>query len=384
MPFSHRIQAVEGSKSVGLASLVGKLKSEGHDIIGLHVGEPDFPPPQEVIEATQKALSDLQVRYSLVPGIPELREAIADRFSSRSGKKVNLENILVSNGSKQILYNIFQCFIHEGDEVIIPAPYWVTFPESIKLAGGTPVIVKSRDDLGLDLEAIEEAITPKTKMILFNTPNNPSSAVYAKEDLLKVGELAKKHDLLVVSDEAYESLVFEPNVHTSIASLSDDLFQRTITVQTLSKSHCLTGYRVGYMIAPTKFIEPVNKLQSHLNGNVCTFAQYGALKALTMDQTYFEDMVATMVKRKDLAYGLTKEIFKCHEPQGAFYLFPSLDGYEDRFKTCNEAAEFILKEAKVALLPGSAFGIDGYLRISFASHEDVLTEALGRIKEALK
>jgi len=384
MPFSHRIQAVEGSKSVGLASLVGKLKSEGHDIIGLHVGEPDFPPPQEVIEATQKALSDLQVRYSLVPGIPELREAIADRFSNRSGKKVDFENILVSNGSKQILYNIFQCFIHEGDEVIIPAPYWVTFPESIKLAGGTPVIVKSREDLGLDLEAIEEAITPKTKMILFNTPNNPSSAVYAKEDLLKVGELAKKHDLLVVSDEAYESLVFEPNVHTSIASLSDDLFQRTITVQTLSKSHCLTGYRVGYMIAPTKFIEPVNKLQSHLNGNVCTFAQYGALKALTMDQTYFEDMVATMVKRKDLAYGLTKEIFKCHEPQGAFYLFPSLDGYEDRFKTCNEAAEFILKEAKVALLPGSAFGIDGYLRISFASHEDVLTEALGRIKEALK
>ncbi len=384
MPFSHRIQAVEGSKSVGLASLVGKLKSEGHDIIGLHVGEPDFPPPPEVIEATQKALTDLKVRYSLVPGIPELREAIADRFSKRSGKKVNLENILVSNGSKQILYNLFQCFIHEGDEVIIPAPYWVTFPESIKLAGGSPVIVKSRDDLGLDLEAIEAAITPKTKMILFNTPNNPSSAVYAKEDLLKVGELAKKHDLLVVSDEAYESLVFAPNVHTSIASLSEDLFERTITVQTLSKSHCLTGYRVGYMIAPKKFIEPVNKLQSHLNGNVCTFAQYGALEALTMDQTYFEDMVKTMVKRKDLAYGLTKEIFKCHEPQGAFYLFPSLDGYENRFKTCSEAAEFILREAKVAILPGSAFGIDGYLRISFASHEDLIKEALKRIKEALK
>lgn len=384
MPFSHRIKSVEGSKSVGLASLVGKLKSEGHDIIGLHVGEPDFPPPPEVIEATQKALTDLQVRYSLVPGIPELRDAIAQRFSERSGRKVQRENILVSNGSKQILYNLFQCLIHNEDEVIIPAPYWVTFPESIKLAGGVPVIVKSRDDLGLDLEAIEAAITPKTKMILFNTPNNPSSAVYGKEDLIKLGKLATKHNLIIIADEAYESLVFEPNVHTSIATLSDDLFNRTITVQTLSKSHCLTGFRIGYMIAAPNFVEQVDKLQSHLNGNVCTFAQFGALKALTMDQTYYEDMIKVMKKRKDIAYNLTKEIFKCHEPQGAFYLFPSLDGYEDRFKTCSEAAEFILREAKVALLPGSAFGIEGYLRISFASHEDKIIEALRRIKEVMK
>ena len=369
---------------MGLASLVGKLKAEGHDIIGLHVGEPDFPPPPEVIEATQKALTDLKVRYSLVPGIPELRDAIADRFSKRSGRKVEQENVLVSNGSKQILYNLFQCFVHEGDEVIIPAPYWVTFPESVKLAGGKPVIVKCREDLGLDLGAIEAAITPKTKMLLFNTPNNPSSAVYAKEDLIKLGELAEKHNLLIVADEAYESLVFAPNEHTSIAALSDELFNRTITVQTLSKSHCLTGFRVGYMIAPTKYIEPVNKLQSHLNGNVCTFAQYGALEALTMDQSYFENMISTMERRKNLAYCLTNEIFKCHEPQGAFYLFPSLDGFEDRFKTCNEAAEFILKEAKVAILPGSAFGVEGYLRISFASHEDTITEALRRIKEVLK
>lgn len=384
MPFSHRIKSVEGSKSVGLASIVAKLISEGHDIIGLNVGEPDFPPPPEVIEATQKALSDLQVRYSLVPGIPELRDAIADRFSNRSGKKVTQENILVSNGSKQILYNLFQCLIHDGDEVIIPAPYWVTFPESVKLAGGRPVIVKCREDLGLDLQAIENAITPKTKILLFNTPNNPSSAVYGKSDLIKLGELAQKHNLIIIADEAYESLVFEPNTHTSIAALSDDLFNRTITVQTLSKSHCLTGFRIGYMIAAPRFVEQVNKLQSHLNGNVCTFAQYGALKALTMDQKYFEDMIQVMKQRKELAYNLTKEIFKCHEPQGAFYLFPSLDGYEDRFKTSNEAAEFILKQAKVALLPGSAFGVEGYLRLSFASHEDKLKEALSRIKEALK
>ncbi len=384
MPFSHRIKSVEGSKSVGLASLVAKLKNEGHDIIGLHVGEPDFPPPNEVIEATQKALTDLQVRYSLVPGIPELREAIAHRFSSRSNRVVSLENILISNGSKQILYNLFQCLINDGDEVIIPAPYWVTFPESVKLAGGNPVIVKSRTDLGLDLDAIEAAITPKTKIILFNTPNNPTSAVYGKEDLIKLGALASKHDLIIIADEAYESLVFEPNIHTSIAALSDDLFERTITVQTLSKSHCLTGFRIGYMIAPKKYVEEVSKLQSHLNGNVCTFAQYGALKALTMDQSYFEEMIKTMVKRKDLAFKLTKEIFSCHEPQGAFYVFPSLDGYEERFKSSNEAAEFILREAKVALLPGSAFGLEGYLRLSFASHEDKITEAFRRIKEALK
>ncbi|MFT6069870.1 MAG: aspartate aminotransferase [Bacteriovoracaceae bacterium] len=384
MPFSHRIKSVEGSKSVGLASLVAKLKNEGHDIIGLHVGEPDFPPPNEVIEATQKALTDLQVRYSLVPGIPELREAIAHRFSSRSKRVVSLDNILISNGSKQILYNLFQCLINDGDEVIIPAPYWVTFPESVKLAGGNPIIVNSRDDLGLDLEAIEKAITPKTKMILFNTPNNPTSAVYGKEDLIKLGALATKHDLIIIADEAYESLVFEPNTHTSIAALSDDLFERTITVQTLSKSHCLTGFRIGYMIAPTKYVEEVSKLQSHLNGNVCTFAQHGALKALTMDQTYFEEMIKTMSKRKDLAFKLTKEIFSCHEPQGAFYVFPSLDGYEGRFKSSAEAAEFILREAKVAVLPGSAFGLEGYLRLSFASHEDKIIEAFKRIKEALK
>lgn len=369
---------------MGLASLVGKLKAEGHDIIGLHVGEPDFPPPPEVLEATKKALDDLHVRYSLVPGIPQLRDAIAERFSNRSGRKVERENVLISNGSKQILYNLFQTLIHDGDEVIIPAPYWVTFPESIKLAHGVPVIVGCKEDLSLDLDAIEAAITPKTKMLLFNTPNNPTSAVYSKESLLKLGELAEKHDLLIIADEAYESLVYSPFKHTSIASLSDELFNRTITVQTLSKSHCLTGYRVGYMIAAPKFVDEVNKLQSHLNGNVCTFAQHGALEALTMDQTYFEDMVATMEKRRDLAFKLTSEIFKCTEPQGAFYCFPSLDGFEDRFKTCEDAAKYILQEAKVALLPGGAFGVEGYLRLSFASHEDKIKEALGRIKEVLK
>lgn len=384
MPFSHRIKSIEGSKSVGLASVVKGLVDQGHDIIGLNVGEPDFPPPPEVIEATQKALTDLHVRYSLVPGITELRDAIAQRFSYKSGRAVNRENILVSNGSKQILYNLFQCLIAEGDEVIIPAPYWVTFPESVKLAGGTPVIVNCREDLGLDTEAIEEAITTKTKIILFNTPNNPTSTVYSKKDLIKLGELAQKHDIIIIADEAYESLVFAPNEHISIAALSDELFNRTITVQTLSKSHCLTGFRVGYMIAPVKFVNEVSKLQSHLNGNVCTFAQYGALKALTMDQTYFEDMLKTMLKRRDLSYKLTKEIFKCREPQGAFYLFPSLAGYEDRFIDSNAAAEFILKEAKVALLPGSAFGVEGYLRISFASHEDKIIEAFKRIKEVLK
>ncbi|MBT5093935.1 MAG: pyridoxal phosphate-dependent aminotransferase [Halobacteriovoraceae bacterium] len=383
MPFSDRIKEVEESKSVRMAGLVAHLRSEGKQIIGLNVGEPDFPTPGPIIEATQKALAENKTRYHLVPGLVELREAICKKLSKENQIQAKKENILISNGSKQIIYSLFQVLLNQDDEVLIPVPYWVTFPEAVKLAGGVPVFVDCKN-LQLDLEKIEAAITPKTKAIIFNTPNNPSGAVYPKEDLLKLAQLALKNDIVLISDEAYEGLVYDGVEHFSVASHSKEIFENTITVQTFSKSYCMTGFRIGYMVAPAKFTAAVAKLQSHVHGNNCTFAQYGALAALEMDQKVFKEMAISFERRRDLCHKLFSQLFACDKPQGAFYLFPNIeDRLGDKFKSCEDFAEFILEKAHVAILPGTFFGHPGHLRISYAYSDEEIIEAHRRIAEIL-
>jgi len=384
MKLADRIHEIEESKSVGLAAIVASLRAEGREIISLNVGEPDFPTPDSIINATKKALDENKTRYSLVQGIKELRQGIAEKVTRDNNYKVTYENIILGNGSKHILYNIFQTIINPGEEVIIPAPYWVTFPESVKLASGNPVFVPTKD-LQLDLEAIENAITDKTKAIIINTPNNPTGAVYPKEDLLKVVELAEKHDFYIIADEAYEMLTFDDVPHVAMASLGEKAFNRTLTVQSFSKSYCMTGFRVGYLVGPADIVEGMNKLQSHLSGNNCTFAQYGALEALKMDQKDLQAMIDDLKKRRDLAYELCKEIFpNTIKPDGAFYLYPSVNEFlGDKFKTDEDLAKHILMEAGVAILPGSFFGTDGYLRFSFAGSEDNIRRAFANIKAVL-
>lgn len=384
MKIAERINNIEESKSVGLASVVAKLRAEGREIISLNVGEPDFATPKTIIESTQKALSENKTRYSLVEGIKELRISIANKVKKDNAIDIDFENVILGNGSKHILYNIFQTIIDPGDEVIIPSPYWVTFPESVKLASGVPVMVPTKE-LQLDLEAIEKAITGKTKAIIINTPNNPSGAVYPKEDLEAVVALAKKHDFYIISDEAYEMLTFGGVPHVSIASLSNEAFERTLTVHSFSKSYCMTGFRIGYLVAPKEIIAGMNKLQSHLSGNNCTFAQYGALAALEIPEQEIRDMIVDLESRRDLAFKLCKELFpKTIKPEGAFYLYPEVsDLYDNRFKNDEELARFILMEANVAILPGSFFGTPDYLRFSFAASEENITKAFAQIKEVL-
>jgi aspartate aminotransferase len=384
MKLADRIKNIEESKSVGLASIVAQLRSEGRQIISLNVGEPDFPTPKSIIRATQKALDENETRYSLVEGIKNLRIKIAEKVKRDNQINASFENVIIANGSKHILYNIFQTIINPGDEVIIPTPYWVTFPESVKLASGVPIIVPSKN-LQLDLEAIEKAITPKTRAIIINTPNNPSGEVFPKEDLEKIIDLAEKHDFYIISDEAYELLTFGGVPHISLASLSEKAFNRTLTVQSFSKSYCMTGFRIGYLVAPSQIVSGMNKLQSHLSGNNCTFAQYGALAALEISQEDLTEMIQDLEVRRDLAYRLCKDIFpKTNKPDGAFYLYPNIeDLLGDRFKTDVDLAKHILMEANVAILPGSFFGTPGYLRFSFAASAENIKAAFKQIKESL-
>lgn len=382
MHLSDRIKAIEASKSIQLAATVNELRKEGKKIISMNVGEPDFPTPLPIIDATKLALDKNETRYSLVPGIEKLRTEIAKKLAKENNIYISEDEIIVSNGSKQILYNIFQTIINPGDEVIIPIPYWVSFPESVKLAGGQPIFVETKNHQ-LDLQNIENSITKKTKAIIINTPNNPSGAVFPEADLKELANIAIKNNILIISDEAYEHITYNNIKHVSIASLSQEIFNQTITVQTFSKSFCMTGFRIGFMVAPLNIVNSVNKLQSHLTGNNCTFGQFGAIEALRMDPNILSSMIKSYEKRKHLAFKLCSEIFECINPDGAFYLFPNVEKYlGEKFKTDEDLAMYILQEAHVAVLPGSAFGSPGHLRFSFStSEEDIIAgfEAIKRI-----
>ncbi len=383
MKLSDRVINIEESQTVGLASVIHELKSRGEKIIGLNVGEPDFHTPENIKQATIKALEENQTKYSLVPGLTSLREAIAKKLHQENAIDCGVENILISHGSKQILYNIFQTIINPGDEVIVLRPYWVTFPESIKLAGGVPVFVET-DNHQMNLNLIEQAITNKTKAIIINSPNNPTGAVYPEEDLRTLMNLIIQKNLWFISDEAYERLTYGKAKHVSPASFSQEAFRHTITVQTLSKSHCMTGFRIGYMCAEKNLIKAVNKLQSHLTGNNSPFSQQGAVEALLMDQSFVADMIKVYEKRRDLSYEMFSELFTCPKPDGAFYLFFDVSRHlNSKRANCNELAQYLLQEAKVALVPGIAFGQENYMRLSFATSEEELIQAYEQIKKVL-
>jgi aspartate aminotransferase len=380
MTFSTKSKLIEKSRTTRLASLIQSLKEEGRDIIGLHVGEPDFDTPTSIKEATITAIKENKTKYGLVSGELELRKKIASRFDYELTEK----NILVANGSKQIIFTIFQSLCNPEDEVIVFRPYWVTFPESIKLAGGIPVFVETKKDYHLDFENIKNAITSKTKAILINTPNNPTGAVYKEADLIKLSKLAIEKDITLIVDEAYDRLIYGDNKHFSVGLSSKESFENTITIKTFSKTFCMTGFRIGYMIASEKYIEVVNTIQSHLSGNNCTFVQYGALEALNIEQQVVSEMVSTYQKRADLAYKYFTQIFNCKRPEGAFYLFCDIRKYlGDQFKNDEDFALYILEKANVALVPGVAFGQPGFIRLSFSENEKNIERAFKRLEAIL-
>jgi aspartate aminotransferase len=376
MKLSDKIESIEGSKTVAFTSLIKQLRQEGKQIIDLAVGEPVFDTPAQVIDATKKALDAQKTRYGPVNGLSELQARLATQFSG-----YDTENILITNGSKQALYMIFQVICDPGDEVIIPIPFWVSFIEQVKLAGGTPVLVATKDNQ-LNCEAIEAAFTPRTKAILINSPNNPSGAVYPMAELQKIAQLANDHNLFVVADEAYYAFVYDGSAHASMFAI-EGVRNRVIVTRSFSKSYSMTGFRIGHIAASGEIIAALSKIQSHLSGNVCTFAQYGALEALSLADELLSARRLELQQKRDSAYQFVSKLFPCTKPQGALYLFPDVSAVLKNDETSEALAARILKQAGVAVVPGEAFGMATHMRISFAVSDENLKNGLDRIAEVL-
>jgi aspartate aminotransferase len=376
MKLSDRINRVEESQTVQFTRLLQQLRREGREVIDLAVGEPQLDTPAPVIESTKRALDEGMTRYSTVSGLDELKSGLARQFDG-----YDAHNIIISNGSKQCLFSIFQVICNRSDEVIIPRPYWVSFPQQVIIAGGKPVFVDTRNHQ-LDCEAIEQAISIRTRAILINSPNNPTGAVYSGKELEKIAQLARERDLYVIADEAYGWFVYDDMQAKSLFDF-EMIRDRLILIRSFSKAYCMTGFRIGYMAAPVKIIRAVNRLQSHLTGNVCTFAQYGALATLDRDGSIFAGWRDELEKKRDYAFSRAEKLFDCIRPRGAFYLFPDVGQHLKDSMTAVDLAARLLENFGVAVVPGEAFGMPGNIRISYAVSEDNLASGFRRIAEAL-
>jgi len=391
-PLSDRINNLTTSQTLAMAALARELKAQGKDIISLSLGEPDFNTLDFIKEAAKKAIDENYSTYSPVDGYMELKEAICRKFKRDNNLDYQPANIVVSTGAKQSLYNIAQCMINPGDEVILPAPYWVSYYEIIKIAGGIPVEVPTsvETDFKITPDQLEEVITPKTKMIWYSSPCNPSGSVYNREELTALSEVVLKHDgIYVVADEIYEHINFS-NSFCSIASIKG-MFDRTITVNGVAKAFAMTGWRIGYIGAPEVIAKACTKMQGQVTSGANSIAQRATITAVDADPSVLNDMVTAFKNRRDLVVDLVKAIpgFKLNVPEGAFYVFPDVSYYFGktlRGKLINNADDFsmyLLSEATVASVTGDAFGNPNCIRFSYATSEAVLTEAMKRIKEAL-
>ncbi len=374
--FARRMQTVGESGTTRIFTLARQLSRQGRHIISLAVGEPDFDTPAAVVNATRQALANRETRYGAVSGIEPLRSRLAAEF-----KGYGPENIIVTNGAKQGLYSLFQILLSPGDEVILSRPCWVSFTEQIKLAGGIPVLV---DTLAHQLHpaAIEQAVTPRTRAILINSPNNPTGAVYSTAELDAVVYIAQTCGCYLIADEAYHVFTYDNCEHVRAFDRASDP-GGIITVRSFSKHYNMTGFRLGYVAAAENVIRAMADLQSHLCGNVCSFAQHGALAALEMDQAVVERCRRDLQHRRDLAYARATRLFDCIKPGGAFYLFPDIAGHLGSGERSEDFALRLLQDGGVAVVPGEAFGQPGHIRISFGASETDLNTAFERIKDIL-
>ena len=371
------------------------LKAAGEDVIGFGAGEPDLPTPEHIAAAAAAACADPRNhRYTPAGGLPELREAIAAKTARDSGVDVKAAQVLVTNGAKHAVYNTFAALLDPGDEVLVPAPYWVTYPEAIRLAGGVPVPVPTDEGTGFraSVDALEAARTERTKVLLFVSPSNPTGAVYPPAEVEDVGRWAAEQGLWVVTDEIYENLVYGGARFSSMPGLVPELVERVVVINGVAKTFAMTGWRVGWMVGPADVIEAATNLQSHATSNVANVSQRAALAALTGDLGCVAAMREAFDRRRRRMHALLSDMpgVTCTEPQGAFYAFPNLHGVlgrvmgERKPADTLELAEIVLEEAKVAIVPGEAFGAPGYARLSYALGDDQLEEGLGRIARLLQ
>lgn len=390
---SQRVRAMAPSATLAMAAKATELKAQGIDIISLSLGEPDFDPPQHVLEAAQEAMQSGYHKYSPVDGYKELREAICRKFERENGLKYSPEQIVVSTGAKQCLANVALCLVDEGDEVLVPAPYWVSYSDLIKLAGGTPIELRSgiATDFKITPEQLEEAITERTKMVWLNSPCNPSGSIYSRAELEALAAVLRKYpNILICSDEIYEHIRFEGE-HTSIASL-EGMYERTITINGVSKAFAMTGWRIGYMAAPQWIAKACTKMQGQITSGTNSIAQRATIAALDAPLEKIQYMIDEFRVRRDLVVDGLRQIpgLKVNRPQGAFYIFMDVSAFLGKtlrgreIKTTDDMAMYLLEEAKVATVAGSAFGSNDCVRLSYATSREVLSEAVRRIAEALQ
>ena len=377
---SHRAAALSPSLTLAIDSKAKQMKAEGQDVVGFGAGEPDFDTPQHIKDAAAKALSEGFTKYTPASGIPELRQAIADKFNLENGLTFKPSQVIVSCGGKHSCYNVILATCQEGDEVIIPAPYWLSYPEMVKLASATPVIVQTSDktEFKMTPEALRKAITPRTRLLILNSPSNPTGSVYTPEETKALGDICVEKGVLIMSDEIYEHLLYDGAKHKSVASFSPKHQEHTIVVHGFAKAWSMTGWRLGFLAAPEPIAKAIDAIQSHSTSNPTSFAQKGAVAALKGPQDHLKIWLNEFNKRRTFAWERLNSIpgLSCVNAKGAFYLFPNISG------TGLKSADFcarLLESEKVAAVPGIAFGADDYIRISYATGMASIEKGLERI-----
>ena len=376
------VAAIPPSATLAISSKAAELKAQGVQVCAFAAGEPDFDTPACIKRACAEALAANKTRYVAAAGLPALREALCEKLATANHVAYEPGQILIANGGKHALSQVFLTMLKPGDEVVIPAPYWLSYPEMVRVAGGTPVFVRTRveDHFLMTPEELEAAITPRTVAVVICTPSNPTGMMYTPEQLRALGEVAIRHDLWVVSDEIYERMVYGEVAHASMASFGPEFYERTITANGFSKTYAMTGWRLGYAASPKPFAKALAALQSHMASAPNTFAQWGALAALKEAEPDVQTMVAAFAKRRDLIHGLISAIpgVKCPKPQGAFYVFADVSAFGMDSLTF---AKRLLEERHVAVVPGVAFGDDNCVRLSYACSEANITEGLRRMAD---
>ncbi|MBQ6447305.1 pyridoxal phosphate-dependent aminotransferase [Cytobacillus oceanisediminis] len=387
MQLAERVNTLTPSTTLAITAKAASLRADGHDVIGLGAGEPDFNTPQNIIDAAVRSMNEGHTKYTPASGLQALKKEIAAKLKRDQQLEYEANQIIVTNGAKHGLYTLFQVILDKGDEVIIPTPYWVSYPEQVKLAEGVPVFVEGYEanEFKITPDQLKKAITSKTKAVIINSPSNPTGMIYTEKELQAIGDICLEHNILIISDEIYEKLVYGDSKHVSIASLSPSLKEVTIIINGVSKSHSMTGWRIGYAAGSKEIITAMTNLASHSTSNPTTPSQYATIEAYAGPQDSVEEMRQAFNERLDIIHGKLNNIpgFSCLKPKGAFYLFPNVQKAVELtgFKSVDEFSTALLEEALVAVVPGSGFGADSYIRLSYATSLEKLEAAVSRMEQ---
>lgn len=393
MQLSKKAGNISPSITLSITAKANELKKQGVDVVSFGAGEPDFNTPENIINAAIKAMKDGKTKYTPAGGILELKETICKKFKKDNNLDYKPSQITISTGAKQCLANAFMAILNPGDEVLIPIPYWVSYPELVKLSDGVPVFVetKKENNYKYTVEDLEKVVTEKTKAILINSPNNPTGTIYNEEELQKIADFAKKHNLLIISDEIYEKLIYDGEKHVSIASLNEDAFNRTLVINGVSKTYSMTGWRIGYIAASEEITKVMTSIQSHMTSNANTIAQYAAIEALNGPMEDLKKMVVEFENRRNFMLDKLSKIsgLSIIKPSGAFYIMIDISDYfnkvfkGNKIKNSLDFAKVLLDEEKVAVIPGAGFGLDDYIRLSYATSMNVIETGIDRISTFL-